>query len=205
MPTAIKPYTGIPGFNIGTPDVATPSPPERAPSNLAQLCRENDELIADLARYAENLVSEAAIRRKYRDLLNNEAWTTLGQDDLLVEMIEAEKVRRIRNGAAKREKAQNFVTAAPDILNGIMSNPKESARHRIDASKVLNGLADPGPEAAAEQEKIYIKIDLGADVRAKGMESSPADVLIIEAAPRPSTPKQIEDDHSESPSDEWRR
>ena len=137
MPTATKPYTGIPGFNIGTPDVATPSPPERAPSNLAQLCRENDELIADLARYAENLVSEAAIRRKYRDLLNNEAWTTLGQDDLLVEMIEAEKVRRIRNGAAKREKAQNFVTAAPDVLNGIMSNPKESARHRIDASKVF--------------------------------------------------------------------
>ena len=185
MPTATKPYTGIPGFNIGTPDVATPSPPERAPSNLAQLCRENDELIADLARYAENLVSEAAIRRKYRDLLNNEAWTTLGQDDLLVEMIEAEKVRRIRNGAAKREKAQNFVTAAPDVLNGIMSNPKESARHRIDASKVLNGLADPGPEAAAEQERIYIKIDLSADTK------DPNDVLVFETTGRPTQPQEL--------------
>ena len=184
MPTATKPYTGIPGFNIGTPDVATPSPPERAPSNLAQLCRENDELIADLARYAENLVSEAAIRRKYRDLLNSEAWTTLGQDDLLVEMIEAEKVRRIRNGAAKREKAQNFVTAAPDVLNGIMSNPKESARHRIDASKALNGLADPRPEAAAETEKVYITINLSADTK------NPKDILTIEATPR-HNPNQL--------------
>ena len=75
-----------------------PSPPERTPPNLVQLCRENDELIADLARYAEGICTEAAVRRKYRDILNDEAWTTLGKDDLLVEMVEAEKVRRIRNG-----------------------------------------------------------------------------------------------------------
>ena len=195
MPTATKPYTGIPGFNIGTPDVATPSPPERAPSNLAQLCRENDELIADLARYAENLVSEAAIRRKYRDLLNNEAWTTLGQDDLLIEMIEAEKVRRIRNGSAKREKAQQHIVRGPDVLAAIMDDPRANARHRVDSVKALNAIADPGPEAATGEEKVIISINLGADLRAKGQEPDPSDVITIEATPR----KQIED------SDDWRR
>jgi hypothetical protein len=190
----------VTGFTIDN-DAPMLRPPERTPPNLVQLCRENDALVADLARFSENLVSEAAIRRKYRDILNDEAWTTLGKDDLLVEMVEAERVRRIRNGAAKREKAQNFVTAAPDILNGIMNNPRESARHRIDASKVLNGLADPGPEAAAETEKVVIRIDLSGDAKLK----DPKDILIIEAAPRPSTPKQIEDDHSERPSDEWRK
>src|SRR6516164_6879015 len=154
MPTATKPYTGIPGFNIGTPDVATPSPPERAPSNLAQLCRENDELIADLARFSENLVSEAAIRRKYKDLLDNKAWTTLGQDDLLIEMIEAEKVRRIRNGSAKREKAQQHIVRGPDVLAAIMDDPRANHRHKVDAIKTLDALADNGPKAAAGEEKV---------------------------------------------------
>jgi hypothetical protein len=180
-----------------------PSPPERTPPNLVQLCRENDELVTDLARFAEGICTEAAVRRKYRNILNDEAWTTLGKDDLLVEMVEAEKVRRVRNGSFKRERAQQHVTRAPDVLAAIMDDPKASARHRVDSVKALDALADPGPQAAAEQERIVIKIDMGADLRAKGQEPNPADVITIEAAPRPSTPKQLEDDHSES--DEWRR
>jgi hypothetical protein len=183
----------------------TLDPPERTHTNLVQLCRENDELVTDLARFSEGICTEAAIRRKYKDLLDNEAWTTLGRDDLLVEMIEAEKVRRIRNGNFKRERAQQHVVRAPDVLAAIMDDPKANARHRVDSVKALNAIADPGPEAAAEQEKIYIRIDLGADLRAKGQEPNPGDVITIEAAPRPSTPKQLEDDHSERPSDEWRR
>src|SRR6516165_10151920 len=142
--TAATRYTGLAGFNIDSDDVPMPSPPERTPPNLVQLCRENDELIADLARYAEGICTEAAVRRKYRDILNDEAWTTLGKDDLLVEMVEAEKVRRIRNGSAKREKAQQHITRAPDVLAAIMDDPKANARHRVDSAKALDSLAGNG-------------------------------------------------------------
>src|SRR5262249_3123976 len=111
----------------------------------------------------------------------------IGEDDLMVEMVEAEQVRRIRNGAAKREKAQNFVTSAPDVLNGIMSDPKANARHRIDSAKALDDLAGFAPQRpAAETDRVIIHIDMGADLRAKGLESNPADVLHIDAAVRPS-------------------
>jgi hypothetical protein len=183
----------------------TLDPPERTSPNLVQLCRENDALVTDLARFAEGLCTEAAIRRKYRDTLNDEAWTALGKDDLLVEMIEAEKIRRVRNGSAKREKAQQYIVRGPDVLAAIMDDPRANHRHKVDAIKTLDAIADPGPEAAAEQEKIYIRIDLSADLRAAGKEPNPGDVITIEAEPRPKTPKQIEGDHSERPNDEWRR
>ena len=132
--------------------------------DLAQSCRENDELIADLARFSEGLYTEQFVRRKYRDLLDNEAWAMLGQDDLLVEMIEAEKIRRIRNGSFKRERAQQHVTKAPDILEKILSDERASPKHRIDAAKTLDDLADPGPQhAAADEDRVHIVINLGAD------------------------------------------
>jgi len=84
--------------------------------------RENDELVSDLARFSEGILTEKQVRKKWH-LLDESAWVAIGEDDLMVEMVEAEQVRRIRNGAAKREKAQNFVTSAPDVLNGIMSDP----------------------------------------------------------------------------------
>jgi hypothetical protein len=186
--------------------VIAPSPPERASPNLVELCRENDALVTDLARYAEGLCTEAAVRRKYRDTLNDEAWTALGTDDLLVEMVEAERIRRVRNGSFKRERAQQHVTRAPDVLAAIMDDPKANARHRVDSAKALDSLAANGPKDTPEQEKIVIRIDLGADLRAAGKEPNPSDVITIEAEPRPKTPKQIEGgDHSEQSDDEWRR
>jgi hypothetical protein len=89
----------IPGF-----DVATPNP---VPDPIRPL-RENHELVLDLCRYAENLASESAIRKKWR--LSEEIWEALGGDDALIRAIEEEKTRRIRNGAAKRELAQAHVT-----------------------------------------------------------------------------------------------
>src|SRR5262249_49810952 len=114
---------------------------------------------------------------------------------------EAEQVRRIRNGAAKREKAQNFVMSAPDVLNGIMVDPRQSAKHRIDSAKALDDLAEGGPRAVHGDsgERVIIHIDMGADLRAKGLASDPADVVHIEAEVQPNStidgnwdsPKQI--------------
>jgi len=173
--------------------VATP----RSVPDPTRALRENHELVQDLCRYAENLASESAIRKKWR--LSEEVWERLGADDELVRAIEEERTRRVRSGATKRELAQQHIIRGPGVLATIMDDPKANARHRVDSIKALDAIADPGPEAAAEQERIFIRIDLsaGSDVK-----DDPKNVLEIEAVV-PSTPKQIEDDHSES--DEWRR
>src|SRR6478672_5370549 len=70
-------------------------------SQLAHL--EDDELIENLARFADGTLSEAAVKARHH--LSNEAWAALGESDRLVELVEAAKLRRIRSGATKREKA----------------------------------------------------------------------------------------------------
>src|SRR5215813_15356939 len=153
-------------------------------SDLASSLRENQELIEDLCRYSEGILTEKQVRQRWH-LANDEVWTSLSADDF-VERVELEKTRRIRSGATKRELAQLRVVAAPDVLSGILMDPKANARHRIDASKALDDLAGFSPQRpAAETDKVIIHIDMGADVRAKGLASDPADVLHIEAEARP--------------------
>src|SRR5262245_65672496 len=101
----------VPGFDIGAPSTANArvDRSKRTPGfnvsddntipDLTRSLRENSELVQDLCRYAENLASESAIRRKWR--LDEETWELLGADDELVRAIEEEKTRRIRSGATK--------------------------------------------------------------------------------------------------------
>jgi len=103
--------------------------------SFAQSLIEDHEFVTDFARYSEGLMSEAVIRKKYR--FDETTWERLGVDDALIEAVEAEKARRIRSGEAKREKAQQHIVKAPDVLNGIMSDPKANAKHRIDSAKVV--------------------------------------------------------------------
>src|SRR5262249_7437806 len=80
------------------------------------------------------------------------------------EAIELEKVRRVRSGAAKREEAQQLIVQAVDVLGGIALDSSANARHRIDASKALDSLADPGPTHAPDSgERFKIVINLGND------------------------------------------
>ena len=81
---------------------------------------QNDsEFVADLARYAEGIISEADVKKKYR--FDDKTWERLGRDEELVESIQDERVRRVRSGACKREKAQHYVVRAPDVMNDIMT------------------------------------------------------------------------------------
>jgi hypothetical protein len=123
---------------------------------------DNQEFIVDLCRYAESLMSEAAIRKKYR--LADDVWEKLGSNDALVEKIEAEKIRRTRDGSTKREKAQQLITKAPGILDSIMTDPAASPRHRVDAIKTLDTFAANGPEGAPASDRFIIQINLGEDV-----------------------------------------
>lgn len=118
-------------------------------------------LVSDLARYAEGVCSEQEVRKKHH--FDESTWESLGANEALIEAVEAEKLRRIRNGAAKREKSQHLVVKAPDILSGIMVDPTQSARHRVDAIKVLDGFAANGLADARAETVFLIKFDLSAD------------------------------------------
>src|SRR6516225_7496503 len=95
------PDTYVSGFTI------EPSPPERSVPNLTQPLRENVELVDDLTCFAEGIYTESAVRKKWR--LSEETWELLGTDDELVRAIEEAKIRRVRNGSFKRERAQQHI------------------------------------------------------------------------------------------------
>ena len=179
-----RPYGGVPGFDVSD-DIAAPN---SVPGPTRSL-RKNHELVQDLCRYAENLASESAVRKKWR--LSEETWELLGADDELVRAVEEERTRRVRSGATKRELAQQHVVRGPGVLASIMDDPRANARHRVDSIKTLNAIADPGPEAAVEQERIIIKIDLSADTKAKGLEPRPDDILIYDVPARPNPPQEL--------------
>jgi len=118
--------------------------------------------IVDMARYADGLLTEAQIKKKYR--FDAATWESLGNDDALVEKIEAEKLRRIRDGSTKRERAQVEVIDAAPILGKIMRDPDANEKHRIDSIKTLDQLAANGPEAALTADsRFIITINLNSD------------------------------------------
>ena len=120
------------------------------------------ELIVDCARFAEGVLTEQQVRKKYR--FDAGAWEALGSNDELVEKIESERLRRVRDGSGKREKSQQLITKAPDILDSIASDTACSPRHRVDAIKVLDTFAANGPgQSAPASDRFQIIINLGAD------------------------------------------
>src|SRR5262249_17885023 len=148
-------------------------------SDLASSLRENHELVEDLARYADGILTEKQVRQRWH-LANDEVWTSLGTDESFVERVELEKTRRIRSGATKRELAQLRVVKAPAVLDQILSDQRASPKHRIDAAKALDDLAGFAPQRpGVEQDRVVIRIDLSADTK------NPADVLEFEASARP--------------------
>ena len=74
---------------------------------------DDDELVENLARFADGTLTEGQVKARHH--LSNEDWLAMGESDRLVELVEACKLRRIRSGATKREKAQIEVVDAPPI------------------------------------------------------------------------------------------
>jgi hypothetical protein len=154
-----------------------------SPTLASSLC-ENQELIEDLCRYADGILSEKQVRGKWK--LEDAVWESLGSDEVYVAQVELARVQRIRSGSTKRELSQLHLVKAPAVLEKILQDERANPRHRIDSAKALNDLADFTPQRpGAGQERVIVTINLGADTRAKGLESDPADVLHIEAVARP--------------------
>ena len=176
----------VAGFDVGPDD----RPPWTKPALDHRALLNNPELISDLARFAETLYTESAVRKKWR--LNEEVWEQLGSDDEFVRAVEEEKTRRIRSGATKRELAQAHVVRGPGVLASIMDDPKANARHRVDSIKVLDAIAAPESQATHDTERFIIQINMGGQ--------DPQNTLRFETEipPRPSpidnweTVKQLE-------------
>jgi hypothetical protein len=136
------------------------------------------ELIENLARYAEGLLDEAAVKKVYR--FSDEDWDRLGGNDDLVEKIEAEKRRRIRDGRSARERAQQLFAQAPTVLGTILHGDGVSPRHKIESARELRAIAANGPEAAAPSaDRFIISINLGGGEVLnfnKSIEVNPNDV-----------------------------
>jgi len=123
---------------------------------------DNHDFVSDCARYGEGLLSEEALRRKY--CFDDGAWGKLGDNEALIEAIEAEKIRRVRDGSAARERAQQLFATAPSVLGDILHDDAVSPRHRIESARELRQIAANGPEAAPAADRFVITINLGAEV-----------------------------------------
>ena len=67
---------------------------------------EDDELIADLARFADGTFTEAAVKSRHR--LSDEDWAAMGERGQARRgLVEADKLRRIRSGANKTRTGAN--------------------------------------------------------------------------------------------------
>ena len=120
------------------------------------------DFVADCCRYAENILSEAAVKKKYH--FDDATWERLGSNEALIEVIEAEKVRRIRNGSTKRERAQQLVVQAPNVLGDIMLDASASPKHRIDCSQSIRCICRQWTGRRAGVGPIRDQINLGSDV-----------------------------------------
>jgi uncharacterized protein YhdP len=119
------------------------------------------EFLADMARFAEGIYTEQAVRKKWR--FDENTWSQLAEDERLVEKIEATKTARIRNGSSARERAQKVYVETPSVLSGILRDNDASPRHRIEAAREIRAVAATGPEAQPTTEMFHISINLGAD------------------------------------------
>jgi hypothetical protein len=123
---------------------------------------ENYELIQDLARYCEGIVTERNVRKKHR--LAESDWERLGSDEAFIEVIKRCREARVRNGACARERAQKIFTTTPEVLGHILNDDDASARHRIEAAREIRAVAATGPDAAQSSSEIFqITINLGED------------------------------------------
>jgi len=161
----------------------------------------NADLIEDMARFAAGSLDRQQIKTKWRKLIDDQMWETLGNDDALVERIEKTKIARLRSGATKRELAQMHIVRGPSRLATIMDDPKANYRHVVDAIKTLDGMSDTGPQATPAADRFVIHIDLTADAKLKGIEPNPRDVIDLEVTLPQKTPAAITDQSE----DDWKR
>ena len=105
---------------------------------------EDDELIENLARFADGTLSEAAVKARHH--LSNEDWAALGESDKLVELVEACKLRRIRSGATKGNAHKSRSSTRPQFSAELCVTPTPTNGTGSIQSKHLTRLPAPEPK-----------------------------------------------------------
>jgi hypothetical protein len=167
---------------------------QQLPATKLPTLARDPEFVIDMSRFAEGVLSEKQVRKKYH-LLEEADWERLATDEPLIEAIELERTRRIRSGATKRELAQNHIVAAPKILNDLMTDPKQSAKHRIDAVARLDALTGDTTHAETEMDRVIVSINLGADTKLRfegSVRPDPNSSKVINGSPDPVDDKIID-------------
>jgi hypothetical protein len=151
---------------------------------------ENFELLQDLARFCEGIVTERNVRKKHK--LAESDWERLGSDEVFIEAIKRCRESRVRSGACARERAQKLFTTTPEVLGNILNDDDASARHRIEAAREIRAVAATGPEAQSPTEMFQITINIGEDYKLQvnqPIRSTPGNNEIVD-----STVLPLEDD-----------
>jgi hypothetical protein len=117
------------------------------------------EFVLDCVRHIEGLKSEADTKTKWG--LTDAQWLELATNRVLLDLVRRERERRVVNGLAAREAAQQQFAKAPSVLGSILNDGAVSPRHRIEAARELRHVA--GAEAAGhrETERFTVVINLG--------------------------------------------
>jgi len=181
-----NPPSVVAGFII-EPDDPPSAPPPRAanpkPDDASVLLRGirislNSDIgaafVVDCCRNRERIFSDERLREKY-EINSDTDWNNILNNKTLRLAINAERDRRVLNGTAAQEPACNEFTRAPKILGEILSDPKASPRHRIEASKELRATARSGDEKSdVDSDRVVITINLGGDEK-----------LVVDSGPLP--------------------
>jgi hypothetical protein len=161
--------------------------------------------VLDICRHVEDLISSEALRTKY-GLLDDDAYTALGNNEPLQRAIATAKERRIRDGTAQREKASLRWNSAIDVVNAIVQDPTASAKHRLDGARELRACAQAGSEAdkpAGDKELYVINIRFGGNTIHKELELTPIAPEREEKEKEPPPLKLIEPARDEEDGYEW--
>jgi hypothetical protein len=122
---------------------------------------ENFELIQDACRFAEGLITEKAVRKKWH--FDETTWSKLGEDEAFIEKVDRERDRRTKTGACARERAQQVFEKCPPALEKILEDKSANPRHVVEVSREIRAIAAVGPEAQPTTEMFQITINLGAN------------------------------------------
>jgi len=122
------------------------------------------KFIVDAVRAAEGLQEDDELRAKYE--ISPSDLKKIAENTAVIAAIRDERARRVRNGQAAREAAQQRFIKSPAIMDAIMSDQQANPRHRIEASRELRATATGGGDEspAGASELFSIVFHLGADV-----------------------------------------
>jgi len=118
--------------------------------------------VTDCVRAAEGLITDKELVEQYE--IEPGDWLTITKNRELIRAIQDERARRVRNGQAVREAAQQRLIKSPSIMDSIVSDAQANPRHRIEAAREIRATAtgsDGAEKIADAGEKFVITINLG--------------------------------------------